>query len=140
MHQQQQQLLQQQSQSPQPPQLIGSGTITVSSAAPNLADLFNNQELFAQIQQIDPTFAKFPDLADKSIEKEMRVMQQVMNEYFCDVSFLHANLCLFCVTYFVVLPNLICAFSVLRCFLVEVALQHLPFSLFSFYRAFFTSN
>lgn len=109
MHQQQQQLLQQQSQSPQPPQLIGSGTITVSSGAPNLADLFNNQELFAQIQQIDPTFTKFPDLADKSIEKEMRVMQQVMNEYFCNVSYLHDSLCFFHLSCFVVLRYFICA-------------------------------
>lgn len=81
--QQQQQLLQQQQpQSPhqvqQPPQLIGSGTITVATNAPNLADIFNHQELLAQIQQMDSSFAKtFPDFAEKTIEKEMRAMQQV---------------------------------------------------------------
>lgn len=79
MHQQQQQQQQQLlQQSSQQPQLIGSGTITVATNAPNLAEIFNHQELLAQIQQMDSNFAKtFPDFAEKAIEKEMRAMQQV---------------------------------------------------------------
>lgn len=70
----------QQHEGQQPPQLIGSGTITVATNAPNLADIFNHQELLAQIQQMDSNFAKtFPDFAEKTIEKEMRAMQQVNN-------------------------------------------------------------
>lgn len=76
MHQQQQQ----QNLSQQSPQLIGSGTITVATASPNLAEILNHQELIAQIQQMDTSFAKtFPDFAEKTIEKEMRAMQQVQN-------------------------------------------------------------
>ena len=82
MQKQHQQLLQQQqlqhNDGQQPPQLLGSGTITVATNAPNLADIFSHQELLAQIQQMDSNFAKtFPDFAEKTIEKEMRVMQQV---------------------------------------------------------------